>query len=351
MGEKSNKNVFKLWQSMDDYNETSLYGKLNEAVDWSILSAIAKGTESINDYEPIHLKLRTNKVLKKDFIQAPAGAYFVSEKFKNYFDVAVFEGTVFLPATINGVPYFAWLFLSNNDCLNREESQLEDFKYDEQSNQIPYKFVFDESKIKDNRFFKLPDDTYDLPYCDEIVGRKILSSDLNFMAQPLVFEEKDLRKRVNYDNSVAKIHFEEPENWILECKQYPKIKQGKSLSDKDWAINFKDGELDFGLLSMYRKQLLISTNWLQKGEIHIGLTKRTTKEYFEYRSATKVVDFQHIDLKFEAKMNEYEWEKTLISPLENGLNLYIIVVNRTSYQTDEIYKNEALEMVKNMRFK
>jgi hypothetical protein len=27
------KNVFKLWQSMDDYNQTQLYGGLNEAID------------------------------------------------------------------------------------------------------------------------------------------------------------------------------------------------------------------------------------------------------------------------------------------------------------------------------
>jgi hypothetical protein len=76
------KNVFKLWQSMDDYNQTHLYGGLNEAIDWAILREISEGKRSVSDYKPMSLKLKTNKILKKDLIQAPAGAYFISEKFK-----------------------------------------------------------------------------------------------------------------------------------------------------------------------------------------------------------------------------------------------------------------------------
>jgi hypothetical protein len=196
----------------------------------------------------------------------------------------------------------------------------------------------------------LPNDCYEVPYFDEIVGRKILASDLNLMAQPLIYEEKDLRKRTTYHNPVLGIRFEEPEKWHLECAQMIKIKQGKKLSDKDWELKFKIDELDYGLVSLYRKQLLISTNWLQKGEIHIGLTKRSAEAIFSERSAIKPIDFQHDDLNFECKMNEYEWEKTLIAPYKNGLNLYVIVVNRTSYKNDEIYKNESLEVVKSIRF-
>jgi hypothetical protein len=344
------KNVFKLWQSMDDYNQTHLYGGLNEAIDWAILREISEGKRSVSDYKPMSLKLKTNKILKKDLIQAPAGAYFISEKFKNYFDPGVFENTVLLPATINDVPYYAWIFLSKNDCLNRKESQLEDSKYDQNGKLIPFKFVFDQSKIKDNRFFKLPDDVYEVPYCDEIIGRKILASNLNLMAQPLIYEEKDLRRRITYHNPDLGIQLNEPENWHLECKQIDKIKQGKKLSDKDWEVQFKNNKLDFGLLAMYRKQFLVSSNWLQKAEIHIGLTKRSSEDMFNERSAMKPLDFQHDDLIFECRMNEYEWEKTLISPYKNGLNLYIIIVNRTSLKTDEIYKKEALEVVKNIRF-
>ncbi len=344
------KNVFKLWQSMDDYNQTQLYGGLNEAIDWSIFRNIADGTMSVGDYKPVHLKLTTNKILKKDFIQAPAGCYFISEKLKNLFDTEVFENTVLLPATINDLPYFAWVFLSENDCLNREDSQLVDFKYDENGEQIPYNFVFDQSKIKDNRFFKLPNDVYEVPYCDEIIGRKILASDLNIMAQPLIYEEKDLRKRVHYNNPIIGIEFEEPEDWHLECKQLNKIKQGKKLTDKDWEVNFKNDDFDLSLLSMYRKQLLISTNWLQKAEIHIGITNRSAEAVFNERNAIKPIDFQHDDLNFDGRINEYEWEKTLIAPYKNGLNLYVIVVNRTHLKTDEMYKIEALEVVKNIRF-
>ncbi len=344
------KNVFKLWQSMDDYNQTQVYGGLNEGIDWSVFYDIASGKLSINDYKPVHLKLKTNKILKMDFIQAPAEIYFISEKFKNYFDAHVFENTLLLPATINDVPYFAWVFLSKNDCLNRKDSQLEDFKYDQNGYQDPYKFVFDQSKIKDNRFFKLPNDNYDVPYCDEIIGRKILASDLKLMAQPLIYKEKDLRKRINYQNPMVGISFEEPEDWHLECKQLDKIKQGKKLNEKDWEINFKNNEQDFGLFTLYRKQLLISTNWLQKAEIHIGLTKRNAETIFKERTAITPIDFEHQDLKFECRINEYEWEKTLIAPYKKDLNLYIIVVNRTSYKTDEVFKNEALEIVKNIRF-
>ncbi len=193
-----NKNVFKLWQSMDDHNETQVYGGLNESIDWSIFRNIADGKIPATDYKPVHLKLANNKILKKDFIQAPAGIYFISKK--------------------------------------------------------------------------------------------------------------------------------------------------------DWEINFKKAEVDVSLLSMYRKQLLISTNWLQKAEIHIGLTKRNAEAIFNERSAIKPIDFEHQDLQFECRINEYEWEKTLIAPYKDGLNLYIIVVNRTSLKTDEVYKKEALEVVKNIRF-
>ncbi len=345
-----NKNVFKLWQSMDDHNQTQLYGGLNEGIDWSLFKSISEGKMPATDYKPVHLKLATNKILKKDFIQAPADIYFISEKFKNYFDAAVFKNTILLPATINYVPYFAWVFLSKNDCLNLEDSQLEDFKYNENMEQIPYNYVFYQSKIKDNRFFKLPNDVYEVPYCDEIIGRKILASDLNIMAQPLLFEEKDVRKRMHYHNPIVGIDFEEPEDWHLDCKQIIKIKQEKKLTDKDWEVNFKNDDVDFPLLSMYRKQLLISTNWLQKAEIHIGVTKRSAEAIFTERSAVKPIDFQHDDIKFECRINEYEWEKTLIAPHKDGLNLYIIIVNRTSLKIDEIYKNEALQVVKNMRF-
>ena len=344
------KNVFKLWQSMEDHNQTAVYGGLNEAIDWRIFRRIADGTKSLDEYEPLQLTFKTNKILKKDFIQAPAGIYFISEKFKHCFDAAAFENTLLLPATINDVPYFAWVFLSSNDCLNREDSQLEDFKYDENMDRIPYNFVFDQSKIKDNCFFKLPNDAYDVPYCDEILGRKILASDLKIMAYPLIYEEKDLRKRLTYHHPIVGIKFEEPENWHLECKQLDKIKQGKKLTEKDWEITFKGNEQEFNLLSMYRRQLLISTNWLQKAEIHIGLTKRSAEEFFNDRSAINPIDFKHNDLKLEGRMNEYEWEKTFIGRYKDGLNLYILIINRTHYTSDELYKAEALEILKNIEF-
>ncbi len=345
------KNVFKLWQSMDDHNQTQVYGGLNEAIDWSIFYNIIDGTKPLYEYEPLQLKLKTNKILKKDFIQAPASIYFISEKFKHYFDVEVFENTLLLPATINDVPYFAWVFLSSNDCLNREDSQLEDFKYDENMDRIPCNFVFDQSKIKDNRFFKLLNEASDVLYCDEILGRKILASDLKIMAQPLVYEEKDLRKRLTYHHPpIVGIKFEEPENWHLECKQLDKIKQGKKLTEKDWEITFKGNEQDFCLLSMYRHQLLISTNCLQKAEIHIGLTKLSAEELFNHRSAINPIVFKHDDLELEGRMNEYEWEKTFVGPYKDGLNWYILIINRTHYQSDELYKEEALDILKNIEF-
>jgi hypothetical protein len=343
------KNVFKLWESMEHYNETQLYGGLNEAIDWSIFRNISEGKMSIAEYKPVHLKVKSNKILKIDLKAAPANTFFISEKFKNHFDAEAFENTALLPATINDFPYYALVFLSKNDCLNMEESQLEEFKVDENADRIPERYVFDQDKIKDNRFFTLPTEQGIAIYCDEVIGRKILAIDLNLMAQPLIYEEKDFRRRVKYENTVLGISLEEPENWHLECKQLHKIKQGKKLSDKNWEVKFKNTKYDFDLFYLYRKQLLISTNWLQKGEVYAYLTKRSAEEIFTERNAIKPFEFKHPDLQFECRMNEYEWEKTLVAPLKDGLNLYILVINRDHYKDDQKYKGEALEVVKNIR--
>jgi hypothetical protein len=344
------KNVFILWESMVYYNETNLHGGLNEAVDWAIFRDIADGKVSVEDCEPLHLKVESNKILKMDLKAAPADTFFISEKFKNHFDEEAFENTALLPATINEVPYYAMVFLSKNDCLNVEESQLEEFKVDENADRIPEKYVFDQDKIKDNRFFTLPTEQGMAIYCDEVIGRKILTSDLNLMAQPLIYEEKDLRKRVKYHNTVLGISFEEPENWHLECKQLDKIKQGKKLSDKDWEVKFKNTKYDFDLFYLYRKQLLKSTNWLQKAEIYAYVTKNSAEQIFTERSAIKPFEFKHPDLQFECMMNEYEWEKTLVAPLKDDLNVYLLVINRDHYKDDLKYKEEAMEVVRNIRF-
>lgn len=343
------KNVFKLWQSMDNYNETQLYGKLNEHIDWSILRTIADGTKNVSEYKPLQLKLRTNKILKKDLIEAPIDALLISEKFKNYFDPSVFKDSILLPATINDVPYYVWIITKANDCLNKEESQLEEYKVNEKGERTAYHYAFNQSKIKDNTFFKLPD-AYNVVYCDEIIGRKILASDLNLMAQPLIYEEENLRQTITYNNPELGIQFIEPTNYYLECKQYVKIKANKKLTPKDWAISFKAEEKEVGILSMYRKQLLASVNWLQKAEIHIGLTTYTSQEYFEYRGTTKPYEFKHQQLNFEARIHEYNWQVVLVAPYKNNYNLYILVINRTSCETDTVYMNEALDVVKTIQF-
>jgi hypothetical protein len=45
------KNVFILWESMVDYNETNMHGGLNEDVNWSIFRDIAEGKVSVKDYK------------------------------------------------------------------------------------------------------------------------------------------------------------------------------------------------------------------------------------------------------------------------------------------------------------
>jgi hypothetical protein len=344
------KNVFKLWQSMDNYNDTQLYEKLNKDIDWSILRAIANGTKTVSDYNPMHLKLSTNKALKKDFIQAPAGAHFISEKFKNYFDASVFGDSILLPATINDAPYYAWIFTKTNDCLDVSKSQLEESAYNDKGELMPYDYAFEQNKIVDNRFFKLSDNGAELYYCDEIIGRQILASDLNLMAQPLIFEEADLRKRVVYNNTNLNIQFTEPQNYHLECKQLEKIKANKKLTEKDWEINFKKDEKEFSLLSLYRWQLLVSNNWMQKAEIHIGLTTHNADEYFNYRGTIKPFEFKHKDVEFEARIHEYDWQVVLVAPFKNNYNLYILIINRTNYVMDNVYMQEALEVVKTINF-
>jgi hypothetical protein len=344
-------NVFKLWQNMTDYDETQVYGGLNEAIDWGIFRDISESKIPITDYIPVHLKMKSNKILKMDIVAAPADTFLISEKFKNHFDADAFENTVLLPATINEVPYYVLVFLSRNDCLNIVASQLEDFKVDEKGDRIPVNYAFDQDKIQDNRFFNLPSEQGMGLYCDEIVGRKILASDLNLMAQPLIYEEEDLRKRVTYNNTFLGISFEESENWYLECKQLNKIKQGKELTDKDWEVKFKNTKYDFDLFYLYRKQLLISTNWLQKAEIYAYVTKNSAEQIFTERSAIKPFEFKHPDLQFECRMNEYEWEKTIVAHLKDDLNLYLLVINRDHYKDDAKYKEEAIEVVKSIRFK
>ncbi|MFM2392416.1 MAG: hypothetical protein RLZZ546_393 [Bacteroidota bacterium] len=61
---------------MADYDETQLYGGLNEAFDWSIFRSLSEGKMSVSDYKPVHLKMKTNKILKKDITSAPADTFF-----------------------------------------------------------------------------------------------------------------------------------------------------------------------------------------------------------------------------------------------------------------------------------
>jgi hypothetical protein len=43
-------NIFHLYENYEDYNETKVYGKLNEGIDWSIFAQFAEGKLTISHF-------------------------------------------------------------------------------------------------------------------------------------------------------------------------------------------------------------------------------------------------------------------------------------------------------------
>ena len=337
-------NIFHIWESMNDYNETQVYDKLNEAFDWAIFKQVAEGKA---EYKPLAIKMRTNKILKKDLIDAPGCQGIFSKKAIEIIGLDTFRDFMIFPLTINGASYFAVYCLKELDCLDKENSPHNflnsgdtEFGFWEIE-----KHSFHLDKIKANTVFKLQE-TYRYLYCTEEIGSRILENNLVLMAQPLLVEEIDIRtNRVQYNNPFLGISFEEPLNFKLACKQYEKLQQGKKITAKAWENKMPTSTNDEYILEMRQFELLKSNTWLQKTEIYIHLSARNAEDIFKERNAIKKQ--KNIRKDFDCRMNEYEWETTCIAPFKNGLNYVVIIVHR---EEDKKYLNMAIEVFKEISF-
>ena len=336
-------NIFQIWESAADWNETQVYGKLNANIDWSIFKQVA---EEKAEYKPLEIKLKTNKIFKKDLIIAPGCNGLISQKALELIGLDTFRDFISFPLTVNDVSYFALYHLKSLDCLDKENSPHTvintgntEFGFWEME-----RFSFHLNKIKENTVFTIPETDRNL-YCTEEIGRKILENNLVIVAQPLLYEEIDIRtNRVHYSNPILGISFEEPCNFKLDCKQIEKLKLGKKLSDKDWQIKTVTPIKDEYILELRQFELLKSNDWLQKSEVYIHVTARNPENIFKDRNAIKKQD---IRLDFDCRINEYEWETTCIAPFKDGLSYVVIIVHRND---DKKYYEMAKEVFRNIKF-
>ena len=199
-------NIFQIWESANDWNETQVYGKLNADIDWSIFKQVAEGKV---DYKPLEIKLKTNKILKKDLTGAPGCNGLISKRALEIIGLDAFRDFMSFPLTVNDVIYFALYHLKSLDCLDKDNSPHTlintgntEFGFWEME-----KFSFHLDKIKLNTVFTIPETERNL-YCTEEIGRKILENNLVIVSQPLLHEEVDIRtNRVKYSNPILGISF------------------------------------------------------------------------------------------------------------------------------------------------
>ena len=327
-------NIFHIWESINDYNETQVYGKQNVDIDWGIFSKVAEGKA---EYKPLQIKMRTNKILKKDLIGAPGCNCLISKKALEIIGLDAFRDCISFPLTINDAPYFAMLILKSVDCLDKENSphtylNIGDVEFGFWEIQ---KHQFHLDRLKANTVFTLPQ-TDRLIYCTGDIGRKILESDLSIMAQPLLTEEVDIRtNRVQYNNPFLGISFEEPLNFKLACKQYEKLQQGKKLTAKAWENKIPPVAKDEYVLELSQFELLKSNGWFQKGELFIYISAKKPEEIFAER---KCVEKENIRPDFDCRIYEYGFQTTCIASFKDGLSYVVIIVHRNDDVTLKYYE-------------
>jgi hypothetical protein len=285
--------------------------------------------------------------LKKDFVECPGCNGLVSKRALEIMDLEAFKDFIMFPLTVNDASYFALYSTKNVDSLDAKNSVYEDRNYQNGGFWEMEKYAFHLDKIKENTVFSVPQTNHFL-YCTQEIGRRILENELNIIALPLLAVEEDLRpNRVIYDNPAWGIHLEEPKNWVMDFLQLNTLKAGKKIGKTAWKTDIPSNKGYLSLFEMRRFELLKSNNWRQKAEIFVSLVHDTPEEVFKGRLCVAPIEFEHPNLHFEAQINEYQWERTLVAPFKNGLNLVVVVVNRDE---DKKFVDEALEVVRNMRF-
>jgi hypothetical protein len=327
---------------LQDYEDTTIYGGLNEHIDWTIFAEAAAGKI---EYVTLQIRLKKDKVLKKDLVTCPGCLGLMSEKFLDYFDDNAFVHFALFNVFVNDVPYTALFPKQSVDCLNPKLSQFTSLSSTDDLWHI-HKYSIDFSVLPNSIFFSIPQSP-NMLYCTQDLGRMLLAKNLAVEALPLVKVEDDLSAKIKYDNPVFGLSFQEPKNWFMSGEQIQKIRDGKTIPTSAWktAPTKKDDALL--LFEMQRFEFLQSDDWRQKAEIYVQLVNQTPEQLFEQRSAITPIEIKHPDLKFEARKNEYEWERCLMAPYQNDTWWLIIVITRNE---DPRFLKEALEVVQQIRF-
>jgi hypothetical protein len=340
-------NIFQITDNNYDYNETQLFGKLNAHIDWTIFKQAAIGNVK---YEPLVLKMRTKKILKKDYIKASGCSGIFSQKAINLIGEDKFINHKLFPLTINDAPFVAVYELQKTDCIDLPNSEYTELNIGNDGYYEFKKIAFHFDKIKPNSFFGIPKQD-DFLFCTREIGLLIIENDLNLRINSLVSEEEDVRKnKFNYFNRLLGISFTEKNKWIVEFEQKEAIQLGKKITDKSWSKCLPTRDKDSSVLEIRRFQYLHEQQKTirQIAQIFIHLTYRSAEEIFKERSAITKIEISHPDLKWQAGVNEYQWERTLVAPYKDGMNFIVLLINR---EDNPKLLDETIEMFQSIKFK
>jgi hypothetical protein len=336
-------NIFLVYDNLNDYNDTQIYGRLNEHIDWTIFEKAAQG--EIN-YVPLQILFKNNKALKKDLLNCPGCNGLISKKVFDLFAEKCFAHFFVFPVFINDVPYFALHAKQRIDCLKPNDAQFTSLSTTEELWDVN-KYVVDLSKIENSIFFSIPQSRHVL-YCTQDIGQQLFQQNLSLVALPLLQVEEDTSTKIVYTHPVFGISLQEPKNWRMSGPNIQKMQEGKTIAASSWKTALPKNEEALLLFEMQRFELLKSDNWRQKAEIYVQLINQTPEQLFAQRSAITPIEVPHPDVKFQARKNEYEWERCLMAPYQNDLWWLIIVITRDD---DPRYLQEALQVVQEIKFK
>jgi hypothetical protein len=336
-------NIFLVYDNLSDYYYTQVYGRLNEHIDWTIFEKTAQG--QIN-YEPLQILFKNNKALKKDLLNCPGCNGLISKKVFDLFDEKCFSHFFVFPVFINNVPYFALHAKQRIDCLKPNDSQYTFLSTTEELWDVN-KYAVDLSKIENSIFFSIPQARH-LLYCTQDIGQQLLQQNLALVALPLLQVEEDTCAKIVYTNPFFGMSLQEPKNWRMSGPNIQKMREGKTITESSWKMDLPKKEEALLLFEMQRFELLKSDDWRQKAEIYVQLVNQTPEHLFAQRSAITPIEVPHPDVKFQARKNEYEWERCLMTPYRNELWWLIIVITRND---DPRYLQEALQVVQEIKFK
>jgi hypothetical protein len=336
-------NIFLVYDNLNDYDDTQIYGKLNEHIDWSVFEKASLGQM---EYVPLQLKLKNDKVLKKDVLNCPGCNGLISKKMYELFDKKSFNHFSVFEVFVNDTPYYALHTNQMIDCLKPNESQYTSLSSTEYLWDID-KYAVDLTIIENSIFFSILQSP-NLLYCTQDVGQQLLQHNLSLVALPLLHAEDDTSAKINYTHPAFGISLQEPKNWRMVGPNIQKMRDGKTISASSWKAELPPPDNALLLFEMQRFELLKSNDWRQKAEIYVQLVHQTPEQLFAQRSAITPIEVLHKDVQFQARKNEYEWERCLMTPYNKDVWWLVIVITRNE---NPIYLQEAIEVVQSINFK